>query len=345
MNTINLLLLSSTLISGMSFAQEVNLKDLINKESQSQISKPIDSTKVGSTQKKANLHNDKLKRKFENYMKAMNMKNIKARSQALASQGGSGIGGGNLYSELTNWCDQGVGILDEARIEAQDILGTYNDKISAIRTYYTGLVQALEAADNDEINVQSSITYRTIVRGLNLAQYFGVLDIITGKADHPEDQVMDAIFFLDDYYQFIIKTTYQLDRNFYSNYYAQANCTNCSIENLERKFINYSISQVDFWTNKFIKYRTDNEGSYSTVGARKAMAGLSYLANETAIDLQETLLNNVFSCQSNQLQRLSNRIDRYLNRSTGNDLDAAKLTIYKEQAKKIIKNIKHKNCY
>lgn len=321
------LLLMSSLLTSTVFAQKMD--ELINKESQ-------DKTSISKSAKNA--------KEIARY-KAI----IEKYAGPLSSKGGSGIGGGNIYNNLVDWCDNGFDILDESRIDAQDTLGIYGDKVSAIRTYYTGLIDALEATNSEEINTYSSIMYRSIVRGLNLAEYFGIIDILAGdtQEDHKK---MDALYFLDDYYQFVLKTAYQFDRNYYLSYYTEVNCSGCqsiprySVADLERDFINYSVSQIDFWLKKFIRYSSNNENSYSTVDPRKAMAGLAYLSHETALDLEESLLNNVFSCQSRQLKRLAGRVERYLNQSPDGNLDAAKLTIFKEQAKRIAHNIKQKTC-
>ena len=262
--------------------------------------------------------------------------NAKASQASAFFRGGSGVGGGNSHRILLDWCDEANDMLDETRLIAQEELGLYNDKMSALRIYFEGLKSALDAVQTGGNHITSSITYKAILRGLNLSSQLGIIELLYGGGHYSNKTLDDAIYFLDDYYQFVIKTAYQYDWNYYSQ--------GRSIDTLEREFINFVTSQLNFWLDKFIKSQSNREGSFSTIGLESTLKGFAYLAEQTALDLETSYYNNVYRCQSRQLQRLAQRVSRSLNDSAHPGVQTAKLSIYKEQALQIIRKIETSNC-
>lgn len=267
-----------------------------------------------------------------------------SNTQKLITRGGSGIGGGNTYGIIIDWCDQASEILDESRLNAQDQLGLYNDKLSALKIYFEGLKNALEMSESNSQNASTSITYRAILRGLNLSGQLGVIDLIYGNGEYQSKKIDDAIYFLDDYYQFVLNSAYRLDQ---SHYYRD--CSDCgpnyrSVDQLEKEFIGYVNSQLKFWIDKFIPEHSNREGAFSTISLRNALQGLSYLADASATDLETSYYNNVYRCQASQLKRLSRRITNTISSDLEASIQTAKLTIYREQTINIINKIETANC-
>lgn len=335
----------ATLVLSLSSYGQVNFNQLI-KESAVQPQKKEQPAKT-STQNQQIRHAEMIekKAKSEDWQKKISELNKNAENSArlFRERGGSGIGGGNSQTTLIDWCDQASEMLDETRLNAQEKLGLYNDKMSALKIYFEGLRDALEISQNQ--TATSSITYRAILRGLNLSAQLGIIDLVYGNGNYSAKKLDDAIYFLDDYYQFVLSTAYQYDQRFLAT-----NCVDCtrpsrrSIDQLEKEFIHFVTSQVRFWVNKFIPEQSNREGAFSTISLNNALQGLAYLAEVSALDLETSYYSNVYKCQSNQLKRLSKRITNAIANTPDQSIQTAKLTIYREQALNVVMKIETSNC-
>jgi|GEM_PF-3087625 len=283
----------------------------------------------------------------------LDIKSLVGAQKSIPHEGGSGVGGGNLYTSILSWCDDSSITLQEAQDEAQDLWSLQNDQLGAIHTYYNGLQNALTQVPEEGVNFDSSITYKAISRGLSLSHILGISSLISGdmRVKHTDKDFRELIDVMKFYYSFIKKVTNNLDKKFYVPYYQQMQCPGCtqlpSIQTieLEKEFIRYSVSQINEWRNKFIVTNSNKEGSYPTLNLDLALKGLRFFINETAKDLKHNLLQEVYSCQIKQLKSLANKIEIYtVSRRTDNRLDGIKLNQFTNRIDEIIKNINEKDC-
>lgn len=270
------------------------------------------------------------------------------------AEGGSGVGGGNLYSSIIYWCNESTIILQEAKAEAIDLWGFKNDRVGAVRTFYEGMLSALNSTADGEINFNSSITYRVISRGLGLAQALGVPQIINGDFRNiSKDKDLEEIMnFMNFYYDFIAQTTHHLDKKFYAPYFSQKICkNNCTsipevqtIE-LEREMVKHSTSLLTQWRSQFVKPHVDG-GLYTNIQTTLFLRGLNYLGSEVVKDLNDSLFRNVYECQLKQLQNLNAKVQLFLsNRGNDTSMDAIELNKFVMNLDSIVKNIEMKDCH
>lgn len=279
------------------------------------------------------------------------LKNVVSASgkNITAKKGGSGIGGGGLYSSMLQWCDTTGVILQDAKDEAQDYQAYGNDRISAMASYYNGLKSALQnLPTGDSQESEKPITYKALARGLKIAQIIGVPSIIRGDlGEVGSDKKFDEILsFFAFYYDFVQTEVISIDQFFYLPYIY---CPSCDLKridiSLEQQLITYASSQLKNWRTQFIKTKSDLEGFYPTMELSMVLHGLSYLAQETAKDLEHSLFSDGYACQIFELKRLSQKIDFYLvNRGVNNLRDQVQLNSFVLRVDEIITKIKNKSC-
>ncbi len=269
---------------------------------------------------------------------------------------GSGIGGGDIVSDLSLWCDTASITLDRALRKARRAFNEDSNYIKSYRLFYEGIIAAINVS-HPLVSIESSITYRALIRGNELAHKLGVHKILSGETLlDPERQPkkIDEIFnFYEGYYKFLKQVTTDIDKNYYFQFYENNYCLNCpaptynSIDtDFERLFVKYATSQIEFWTNTFTYQLADRPGFGSNIEIEKTLKGLGYLATEAAKDLKDSLFDKAYSCQITRLEFLTLDIQEYLyERVSDKSKDTKRLYTFVNDASNIIHSIiKDKGC-
>lgn len=257
--------------------------------------------------------------------------------------GGSGIGGGVVSEELVSWCDDASNILHDAITDAREIWGLNGDSVQALSLYKDGLTLSLRQAPEMLTNGQL-FTIRYVRRGIVLSQIMGLDDILAGRT-LPQKHTEGLVNFFDHYLSFTRDVSEQIDRPLYIPYAYRQQNSHLSIAELERKTVNLSISALSELDRRFVFTTRDGSNMYSTMSTPMYLKAQSYLLNQIAKDLRETLYAESFTCQASRMEQLSENIQRYLNNRRNSSQDAIRLNRFTLTLRDIISKLTTRNCF
>lgn len=293
---------------------------------------------------------DFAKEKESPFVQEARQKNVSNKLKNKLQKSGSEIGGGQIYASLMSWCDDGMLTLEDARREASELWDYDSDSIGAIRALYQGLLNA-QATSHAQVNADSSITYRAIVRAIELAQIFGVPDIVNGLGKYNEKQLREVYSLMTFSYDHIKNFAETLDKRLYAPYFASLMSRNhqgvptVSMVDLERVMTDFTLSQITTFRNKFIATRSDNEGLYPKLSYVKTIRTLGHLAFEAAKDLELSLFNRAYACQIKRLNKYSLDIYNFLQKRRNSSKDGLKLNSFVARIEELVKSIQAKKCF
>ncbi len=264
-------------------------------------------------------------------------------SLAAGAAGGSGIGGGVDFA-LISWCDDAAIMVQESRTEALDRLNIEGDRIGALRIFYEGLVAAAASSQDTDATPQNSLTLRAITRGIKLSQLLGIPAVFGGRGIQPglgaTLQIQGYLSFLDWYTNYIAQVASAVDRQHYIPYSTGRTGT----RELEEELVSVALSQIEGLRTNFVRLKTDRSSFYTTVPAPQFLQALTYLAKETAADLNETVFASALECQSKLLLRLSRQVQTYLDGRTGPKDDAIRINRFVLDLQHIIELTASRTC-
>jgi hypothetical protein len=260
--------------------------------------------------------------------------------------GGSGIGGGVSFAVI-NWCDDANIMIQEAGEDAIERLKMSNDKIGALRVFYQGLIAAARTSENTKVDQANSLTYRAIVRGIELAQLLNIPSIIDGSARlepgvSKEMQILGAISLMNWYYNYIQKVASAVDIPNYIYYSTRGGAVD--LATLEKSLISLTLLKLDGLDVNFVSLKSDGSSFFTTIPVTQFLRSLSYLSKIAASDLQETIFSNGLDCQSKRLIRLSRLIQTYLDARSNSSEDAIKLNRFILDLRTISRQIMVRTC-
>jgi hypothetical protein len=257
--------------------------------------------------------------------------------------GGSGIGGGVVIEHLVSWCDDASNILNDAITDAREVWGLNGDSVQALSLYKDGLTLSLRQVPRMPTNGQL-YTLRYVKRGVVLAQIMGLDDILAGRT-LPQKHTEGLVNFFDHYLSFTRDVSERIDRSLYIPYAYGQNARPYSIRELEVRTVDLSISAISELDRRFVFITRDQSNMYSTMSIPMYLKAQSYLLNQVAKDLRETLFSDSFTCQANRMEQLSENIQRYLSNRSNSSQDAIRLNRFTLTLRDIISKLTSRNCF
>ena len=265
------------------------------------------------------------------------------RERAELRLGGSGIGGGVVSEELISWCHNASNILNDAITDAREVWGLNGDSALALSYYKDGLTLANTQAPEMPTNGQV-YTMRYVKRGIVLAQILGLDDILAGRTLSPK-HTESLVSFFDHYASFTRDISERVDRPLYIPYTHRDQRAPYSIIELERKTVELSANALRELDRRFVFTKRDGSNMYSTMSIPLYLKAQSYLLNQVAKDLRETLYAESFTCQASRMEQLSENIQRYLNNRNSSSMDAIRLNRFTLTLRDIISKLTDRNCF
>lgn len=270
------------------------------------------------------------------------------------AEGGSGVGGA-VVTSMMSWCNDVVVGLEESRSDALSRISYGQNKIEAINIYYNGLKNAAAQAENSPVSLGNSLTYRTIARGVRLAQYLGADDVLSGGVGTglaEEQKVQSLVSFLDWYYSYISEVSDTVDKTFYIPYAYHRDCRGSYCQSdvpfhtldLEQRMVEVSVKALTELSARFVNVRSARDSYYTTIRVDLYTKALAYLTSEVAIDLEESLFSNALDCQVKRLKSLSRKVQFYNNGRSTNQNDAIKLNEFTLQLNFITRQLTQRTC-
>lgn len=257
--------------------------------------------------------------------------------------GGSGIGGGVVIEHLVSWSDDASNILNDAITDAREVWGLNGDSVQALSLYKDGLTISLRQVPDMPTNGQL-YTLRYVKRGVVLAQIMGLDDILAGRS-LPQKHTEGLVNFFDHYLSFTRDISERIDRSLYIPYAYGQNSRPYSIRELEARTVDLSISAISELDRRFVFVTRDQSNMYATMSIPMYLKAQSYLLNQVAKDLRETLYSDSFTCQANRMDQLSDNIQRYLSNRSNSSQDAIRLNRFTLTLRDIISKLSTRNCF
>ncbi len=260
----------------------------------------------------------------------------------LSTYAGSGVGGGVTSSQIS-WCDDASVMIEETRDDAIGHLSQSNDKLGAIRIFYTGFLNASQSSDEQDDNLDNLLTYRSIGRGIRIAQLIGIPQILNGAPVEQGlagvQQIQGMLSFMDWYSLTVAQGANAVDRSQYSRPGAPF-----STLALENSMVQLASSQLRGLTQRFVALKSDRSSYIPLIPVTQFLQALSFLSNEIAADLNETVFANSLGCQSSRLVKLSRQIQTFLSARVNNSGDVSALNKFVLDTKSITNQIENRNC-
>ncbi|MCE3013228.1 MAG: hypothetical protein LW878_09210, partial [Proteobacteria bacterium] len=244
---------------------------------------------------------------------------------------------------LVSWCDDASNILNDAITDAREVWGLSGDSVQALSLYKDGLTISLRQVPGMPTNGQL-YTLRYVKRGVVLAQIMGLDDILAGRT-LPQKHTEGLVNFFDHYLSFTRDVSERIDRSLYIPYAYGQNARPYSIRELETRVVELSISAISELDRRFVFITRDQSNMYSTMSIPMYLKAQSYLLNQVAKDLRETLYSDSFTCQANRMEQLSENIQRYLSNRSNSSQDAIRLNRFTLTLRDIISKLATRNCF
>lgn len=268
------------------------------------------------------------------------------------AESGSGIGGGTIDSRIS-WCDEIALVIEDSTEEAQQLIGRNNDYRGALEEFYLGFIDALRVPPQATLSASSSLTYRAVSRGVELAQIFGIPEIVerTYDADNYQQYVelTSLVRFMNWYSKSIVRVAARIDREHFIPYGYSYSCPGCNaypnMIELQSLFVDTSIDLLEDFNLSFISLKTSRDTFIPAIRVDLYLTALAFLSEEVGKDLEESIFNNAYSCHSRRLERLARKVNRYLLERTDTSLDSVTLNQYTLKINQIVGNIKDETCY
>lgn len=246
------------------------------------------------------------------------------------------IGNNDFGGEVVNWCHNTSSILRQHKNDAQMFL-YHGDYHTANETLLAGLRAALEAEVSD---IGTTFGYKALTRGLILANRLGV-------GYPPETQKQKRIIhsWLSSYYKFVQMSIQDLDLYIHQ---PLMSCVDCArdINYLELQFVNYAVTQLKYLNMNFITATTNLNGVLPKGPAAYYLKAVEVFSQFVAADLNDSLWNYAFGCTVNDLNALSEKLQRYNGGETNLYIsDRIAVNMVWTQVDKSIKRIEEQNCY
>ncbi len=205
--------------------------------------------------------------------------------------GGSGIGGGVIYSQA-DWSDSAVEIIESARNDATQHVYRTNDQSQGLEILQQGFINASSVKGSDLL---SSLTFKTLQRGLTLSE---MLKATGGN-------LSAAYSILDWYARDILKGSHSLDRDYNFPLLSEQEI---SREKSSREFgdliLKHSSLQLR-GVQRRLGALKDSPAKYFEV--------LGYMSTEIAGDLSQSIFGDNFVCQAVKLKALNEEIQQSRN--------------------------------
>lgn len=255
---------------------------------------------------------------------------------------GSGIGGGMTLEQMS-WCDETSVMIEETREAAISHLSSSGDKVGALKIFYNGYVNAADASDQTDTSLENLLTYRSVVRGIRVAQLIGIPQIINGAPAEAGlsgvKQIQGMLSFMDWYSLTINQGANAVDRSQYGRRDGRF-----STLALEDAMVNLAVNQLQGLSDRFVALKSDRSSYVPLIPITQYLAALSFISNELAGDLSETVFSNALGCQSARLVKLSRQIESFLSTRMNASGDMSALNKFTLAAQSIANQISHRTC-
>lgn len=205
---------------------------------------------------------------------------------------------------MSAWCDNTRELLLRARRDAEISLYRW-DYAAAESRLRQGLVDA-DAAGRRFRN-GGPLTVRAISRGIQLS---AELAAATAQSSHgPRTRV----YFLFNYYDFLVDTVENLDLPLYLPYRHCGLCNRVNATLFEQRFVYYARSQLSLVLNTLAEASSGFASApIVPVGSPEGfLKALELSAANTASDLRESLWSARYSCAASQLVSVSRELSRF----------------------------------
>jgi len=205
---------------------------------------------------------------------------------------------------MSAWCDNTRELLMRARRDAESSLYRW-DYAAAETRLRQGLADA-DAAGRRFRN-GGPLTARAISRGIQLSS-----ELATATAQSPQGP-RTRVYFLFNYYDFLVDTVENLDLPLYLPYRRCGMCDRVNATLFEERFVNYARSQLALVLDTL----AEASGGYGSapvvpVGSPEGfLKALEFSAANAASDLRESLWSARYSCAASQLLAVSRELSRF----------------------------------
>lgn len=225
-----------------------------------------------------------------------------SKYKAAGREGGTdtgGTGGGSQFTmHVSDWCRSNQAILQQYKTQAA-LANIEGDAASVVDLLLQGLIEARNRKSEADLN--GSLTYRAIVRGIDITT--ALLDLMPID---PEAVDMTRSF-LFSYYKLIDYVAQNIDIEIYIPYnYQFRGCKTCDgfdLAKFEARFVDYAKYQIDWFLAEFTTQ--SGNATYPKLSIISDLVILEHITKYLGEDLRESLDRTKFACAIDLLEMIN----------------------------------------